>query len=422
MISHARHVSSKNPVVVHEPDRTKNPDSESQYVKLQKMSNQQANAPEQLGPWVPSGTNPAGINNRTPPKKPSIDQKKLLEALDSSPPRLSKKQKVSGTFLDQSIDQLKDVTAVSGVNLREEKKQLFSGPKEDSRVSEASRKVVQEEEKSLILQKTPLQKKFAEIMAKCGLKSMNNNVERCLSLCVEERMRGLINNLIRLSKQRVDAEKSRHRTITTSDPRLQIMTMNRKAREEWERKQAEAEKLRKLNEPEGNNGFDGNKEKDDGCSKSFKGEANKEEDDKMRTAAANVAARAAVGGDDILSKWQLMAEQARQNSGGGTDTAASGFQPSKDVNHKPSSTSGRNAKENRETEKRSGAATFCAPGAVTKFGRNQVIVPQTGLSPSISIKDVIAILEREPQMCKSTLVYRLYEKIPSDATVDRFFK
>ena len=39
---------------------------------------------------------------------------------------------------------------------------------------------------------------------------------------------------------------------------------------------------------------------------------NREEDDKMRTTAANVAARAAVGGDDVLSKWQLMAEQARQ--------------------------------------------------------------------------------------------------------------
>lgn len=36
--------------------------------------------------------------------------------------------------------------------------------------------------------------------------------------------------------------------MTTSDPRLQIVTMNRKAREEWERKQAEEEKLRKLNE------------------------------------------------------------------------------------------------------------------------------------------------------------------------------
>lgn len=30
----------------------------------------------------------------------------------------SKKQKVSGAFLDQSIEQLNDVTAVSGVDLR----------------------------------------------------------------------------------------------------------------------------------------------------------------------------------------------------------------------------------------------------------------------------------------------------------------
>lgn len=52
----------------------------------------------------------------------------------------------------------------------------------------------------------------------------------------------------------------------------------------------------------------------------------------------------------------------------------------------------------------------CA-GAVRKFGRNQVIVPHTRVARSISIKDVIAVLEREPQMSKSTLVYRLYEKI-----------
>ncbi|XP_060673621.1 transcription initiation factor TFIID subunit 4b isoform X2 [Ziziphus jujuba] len=361
-----------------------------------------------VGPRVPSGTNPAGINNRTPPKKPSVGQKKPLEALGSSPPPPSKKQKVSGTLLDQSIEQLNDVTAVSGVNLREEEEQLFSGPKEDSRVSEASRKVVQEEEERLILQRTPLQKKLAEIMAKCGLKSISNDVERCLSLCVEERMRGLINNLIRLSKQRVDVEKTRHRTITTSDTRLQITTMNRKAREEWEKKQAEAEKLRKLNEPEGNNAVDGEKEKDDGRSKSFK--ANKEEDDKMRTTAANVAARAAVGGDDMLSKWQLMAEQARQKREGGTD-AASGSQPNKDVNRKPISTSGKTTKDNQETEKSSSTAPFSAPGAVRKFGRNQVIVPHTRVARSISIKDVIAVLEREPQMSKSTLVYRLYEKI-----------
>ncbi|WZZ50696.1 hypothetical protein YC2023_050803 [Brassica napus] len=48
------------------------------------------------------------------------------------------------------------------------------------------------------------------------------------SQCVEERMRGLLTHIIRLSKQltvflqRVDTEKSRHRTFITSDIRLQI--------------------------------------------------------------------------------------------------------------------------------------------------------------------------------------------------------
>ncbi|KAM1033792.1 hypothetical protein FF1_037244 [Malus domestica] len=367
-----------------------------------------------LGHRIPSGTSPAGISNRAPPKKPSVGQKKPLEALGSSPPPSSKKQKVSGNFLDQSIEQLNDVTAVSGVNLREEEEQLFSGPKEDSRASEASRKFVQEEEERLILQKDPLQKKLAEIMIKCGLKSVSYDVERCLSLCVEERMRGLINNLIRLSKQRVDAEKPRHRTIITSDVRQQVMNLNQNAREEFEKKQAEAEKLRKLNEPEVSNGVDGDKDKDEGRSKSFK--PNKEEDDKMRTTAANVAARAAVGGDDMLSKWQLMAEQARQKREGGIDVA-SGSQPGKDVNRKPTLSAGRTMKDNQEAEKRSGGTPVAsAAGTIRKCGKNQVNVPQTKVARSISVKDVIAVLEREPQMSRSTMIYRLFERVQSSTT------
>ncbi|KAJ0436001.1 putative transcription factor/ chromatin remodeling BED-type(Zn) family [Helianthus annuus] len=105
-------------------------------------------------------------------RQPTVGQKKTLEAPVSS---LSKKQKVSEAFSDQSIDQqLNDVTAVSGVHLREEKEQLFSGSKEDSRVSEASRKVAQ----------AP-QKKLDEInvltAAKRGVKNQSNGVERCLS-------------------------------------------------------------------------------------------------------------------------------------------------------------------------------------------------------------------------------------------------
>ncbi|QHN92910.1 MAG2-interacting protein [Arachis hypogaea] len=87
---------------------------------------------------------------------------------------------------------------------------LHLGPKEDSRVSEATRRAVQEEAERLILQKIPLQKILFEIMFKYGLKGVNNDVERCLSLCVEERMRGLISNLIRMSKQAMTMALSRH--------------------------------------------------------------------------------------------------------------------------------------------------------------------------------------------------------------------
>ncbi|GMI90634.1 TBP-associated factor 4B, TBP-associated factor 4 [Hibiscus trionum] len=369
-----------------------------------------------LGSRNPSVPAPAGVNARTPPKKPSVGQKKPLEALGSSPPPSSKKQKVSGAFSDQSIEQLNDVTAVSGVNLREEEEQLLSGPKDESRVSEVSRRVVQEEEERLFLKKTPLQKKLAEIMAKSGLKNISNDVERCLSLSVEERMRGLICNLIRLSKQRVDVEKPRHRTLISSDVRQQIMMMNQNARGEWEKKQAEVEKLRKLNEPEPETAVDGDKEKDDSRAKVVK--VNKEDDDKMRATAANVAARAAVGGDDMLSKWQLMAEQARQKREGGTD-AASGSQAGKDVNHRPSSASGKSTKDNQESEKR-GLHTHASEGS-KKFGRNQGVtpMPHTRVARTISTKDVIAALEREPQMSKSTLIYSLYEKTCSDSEAER---
>ncbi|KAL5542641.1 hypothetical protein UlMin_010351, partial [Ulmus minor] len=123
-----------------------------------------------LGPGVPCGISSAGTNNKTPLKKAALGQKKPLEAIGSSTLPSSKKQKVSGNILDQSIEQLDDVTSVSRVNLKEENKKLFSVPKEDSRVSEASRKVVQEEER-LILQNIPLQKKLA-VIKRCFSKEL----------------------------------------------------------------------------------------------------------------------------------------------------------------------------------------------------------------------------------------------------------
>ncbi|GMH03172.1 hypothetical protein Nepgr_005011 [Nepenthes gracilis] len=358
----------------------------------------------------------AGTTAKATPKRPSPGLKLLLEAPGSSPPLPAKKQKISGAFLDQSIEHLNDVTAVSGVNLREEEEQLFCGPKDDSQVSEASRRVVQEEEEKLILQKIPLRKKLAKIMTKCGLKNLSNDVEQCLSLCVEERLRGLISNLIRLSKQRVDYENSRLWTVITSDVRQQILAINQKAREEWEKKEAGAEKLQKLTDPDSDTGVDDDKEKDESHAKSIK-KLNKGEDDKMRTTAANVAARAAVGGDDMLSKWQFMADQARQKREGRTDTASSS-QPAKDVNLKPLATSIRNQMDNQGAEKRDNSASIAASGTIRRLGRNQVTLPQSMVARTISIKDILTVLEREPQMTKSTTLYRLYERVHGDSAAE----
>lgn len=69
----------------------------------------------------------------------------------------------------------------------------------------------------------------------------------------------------------------------------------------------------------------------------------------MRTTAANVAARAAVGGDDMLSKWQLMA-QARQKRDVGPEIPTSS-QAGKDTTNKQSTSAG-NARDTQGTGKR----------------------------------------------------------------------
>ena len=141
---------------------------------------------------------------------------------------------------------------------------------------------------------------------------------------------------------------------------------------------------------EGNAGADADKDKDEGRSKTLKVsflenlvlygrvlfpfstyeflhcmQANKEEDDKMRTTAANVAARVAVGGDDMLSKWQLMVEQARQKREG--LDGASGSQPGKTTTHKTLSSSGRISREQQEAEKKGLSAAAISGKCKTFF-------------------------------------------------------
>ena len=79
----------------------------------------------------------------------------------------------------------------------------------------------------------------------------------------------------------------------------------------------------------------------------------------MRTTAANVAARVAAGGDDMLSKWQLLAERNKQRSEGGD--GSSGSVQGNMLQHKPSPKSGKGSREEHENEKR-GYSTMLGSG------------------------------------------------------------
>ncbi|KAL0800179.1 hypothetical protein Bca101_055354 [Brassica carinata] len=205
-------------------------------------------------------------------------QRKTLEAQGSSLPPLSKRQKLCETSLAPSDKKFNDVTELSGINL----------------------------------------------------------------MCVEERMRKLLCNIIRMSKQRTDPEKCRDRICITSDIRKQINEMN-KEKEEQGRQYGGEEKLKN------------DTAKEDKRSEQLK--ATKEQAEK-RAKAANDAALASVGGDNVFLKWKLMAEAC-----GG------------------------------------------------RLGKNQ---GSPKVVRSISVKDVIAVVKKEPQMSRSTLLYRLYNRIGSD--------
>ncbi|XP_024374336.1 uncharacterized protein [Physcomitrium patens] len=380
------------------------------------------------GGGAPGGPTAQALNTgaKTPVKKPAVGvgQKKPGEALPATAQPASKKQKTQGAEADQSIDQLNDVTAVSGVNLREEEEQLLAGPKEESRTTEAMRKFVQEEEERLFLERGPLRAKAQAIAAKCGLRSVSEDVERCISMAAEERVRSMLYKLIKYSKQRCDVEKDAHSTVVTSDPRRQVLLMKKRAKEAMEKKLAdENERLRKLNEKKDKGALaDGDNE--DLRLKAQK--AQQEEDDKMRAKAANVAARAAVGATDMLSKWQMMAAQGlakRQGgdtanesarTGGGEETSGSREQERRQENGEVGKASGSGRVDN-DGDGSSGAAVAgrpTGPGSGTgRGGAVRRIGAPGGRQPrSISMKDVIALLEREPQMSKSTFLYRLYER------------
>ncbi|XP_024543420.1 transcription initiation factor TFIID subunit 4b-like isoform X1 [Selaginella moellendorffii] len=347
-------------------------------VILEALSRMNSRPPQALHPEQPPALGDGSSQQPpfTPPERKQLVRKASDMAMTSGG-QASKKQKADPV---QSLEQINDVTAVGGVNLKEEEERLLTAPREESRTTPEMRRKFMEEEGRFFLEKGPLHTKVQEIAAKHGLKSISEDVERCLSMSAEELLWGFLLKTIKVSKQRCDVEKERHRVMATLDFQKQIMAMRKEQREFRQRKQAEeAERLRKLNEEKGPQATE------ESTPKSQK--AQQQNDDKLRTTAANIAARKAVGADDVLSKWMLMAEQRQQKQ-----AAADGWG---------------NAGTPVAGKQQFGAAT-------PRVNARRSALPQATRARSIILRDLVACLEREPGMSTSPLLYRFYERLSSE--------
>ncbi|GMY38645.1 TATA box binding protein (TBP)-associated factor RNA polymerase II protein [Fagus crenata] len=330
-----------------------------------------------------------GTNANTSKKRSFVQEKRIKAFVTPSPP-LSKRKKLSRKVPDQRFE-LPDDLSLCGNHLKEEEEQLFSQSKTESQALETPRTSQVKEDERLILQKLPLQKKLAQIsknlaIAKCGIESKGNDVECFLSLAVKKRMDGLIGSMIRLSKQRVDFDKPKNQIVHTSDIQHQISVMNLKLKEDQEKKQTEEVKLCKFNKLRKIWALAAKEFEADGDTyKAGRSSIIPKENTVMRVLddskcrKANIVVRAEIGIDDVVKKWKLMAEKHNRKLG-----RSSGTQASKD------------AREEKGTKHQ-------------LLGRS-CLVPQMKMVRSLSVKDVMAALESEPQMSKSTFLYGLFEK------------
>ncbi|KAJ0980272.1 hypothetical protein J5N97_008527 [Dioscorea zingiberensis] len=344
----------------------------------------------QILPKTPTSSTATALTT-TPKKKRSVRLETPIGALDASS---MKKQKMTVSSVDH-IGKLNDVTAFTEINLRDEEKMLLSAPKE-GQVSKATERLVEEEEGRLILQKDPLQKKLAKIITKCGIASIGNDVERLLSMCVEERLRNLLPNLIRLSKKREDVEKSRHQVVVTADIRRHILSANQKAKKDHVKKHSEdpfqkkthpeeVKKIPKLLDEVKDTCMNASKfevkdcsmEVTDTCMNARKLEFS---ESAGKISAANFAAHSAVGTDAVHAKWQLMAEEARQRRERGLEGGTIGSQ------------------------------VGTASGNKSNL-KSPTVMSDPQITGRITIKDVISALGREKQMSNSVLLYTLYQRM-----------
>eukprot|EP00897_Mesotaenium_endlicherianum_P006649 jgi/Mesen1/6011/ME000306S05274 len=255
---------------------------------------------------LPSDAPGTGRAGEQSPAGTQAGQKKPADGAAPGQPPSKKAKPGEG----ESIDQLNDVTAVSGVDLREEEENLLALPTGGGASSDAQRKLAREAEERLFLEKNPLRSRIAAIANKCGVRGVHENTLRCLSV-------------------RLDMGKARHKTVTTGNVVQQLRLMEKRDKAEAERREAEAnELLRKLGE-KARRDKESNLGEVEKEAKAKAQQMKEKEDEKARAKSANEAAKAAIGADPRLAKWMRMGHEMSKGAGGAKKSGVSQYRPTR---------------------------------------------------------------------------------------------
>eukprot|EP00898_Chlorokybus_atmophyticus_P008790 jgi/Chlat1/8912/Chrsp92S00689 len=337
------------------------------------------------------------------------------------------------------VKELADVTRVSGVDLKGEQALLLagadaSGRPADSAKSSAAAHAVRIEEGFLFPDPSrsstadTLQNRIAAIARRYGVKRTTADAAKVLSLAVEERLRTLLNRLVVLSKQRADEKRTKGKVKLGLDMRKRLRAIEKRERDAQEKREAREREalLRAAESKDKGTGDSAKDEKLKAKAKQARPTFKLEEEDRIRASAANLAAMAAIGDvKSAESRWAAMAANANRKP---LDTTATTLPPSPS----PTTPGGEMDSSTSPT-----AGTISAPGMQqqatplqqrvapggTGFGQAQrpqgvgvggtvgTKRPLGGAERSISMRDLLLLLEQEPQSRRSELLYKLYMRV-----------
>eukprot|EP00963_Diacronema_lutheri_P005297 scaffold412_cov311-Pavlova_lutheri.AAC.9 len=316
-------------------------------------------APSMAPPVAPPAAAPVvGTKRPDPPvSHPGPPAKKATEA-----------KKSTG---EEELDILKG----AGVNLEEETQALVAGLHAGgARTGTESYEKISEESWVRI---KPLKMMLGKVMEKFDIKSVDDDVLRLVSLATKARFSHFLERLVILARQRSNAETDGIPHAPTWDPRREVLRIERREREKV-RKRQEAEREALLRAAEAK------KLKEDDQEKLQK--ALQEREDRTRTAAANKAAMSAFGKDAKWAKWGKVAGSKTKKE----DKAAAEEELA--LKGRPRKSPMKHAEDQTPT---------LAPRVLPASFKSR--------SVNVSLKDCIALMEREPCYAKSTTLFKLYE-------------